>query len=117
MLLPFLKKIFGGRIHERMQDPKKVRAVIDELNNLGGPGKGYWVEAQGYHALTAMEIKGNRLSAIPNSATPLKVFVNRKTGELRTYVSPVFDNEFDNVSIAPASTNPETEPAPSLINE
>lgn len=40
-----------------MPNIEKLKVIFEQLNAIPGPGKGYWVEAAGYHALLAMEVK------------------------------------------------------------
>jgi hypothetical protein len=87
-----------------MQDPMKIKGVLEALNSANGLGKGKWVEAAGYHALLTMEVKNNLLTAVPGSAIGIKVFVNTETGELKTYLAKFFDPEAAAVPPAAVST-------------
>ncbi len=66
------------------QDQAKIKAKIAEL----GVG---WVEAEGFFAITVVEMKDDK-SLIFQAAKgiPLKVFVNRITGEVRSFLADNF---------------------------
>jgi hypothetical protein len=67
-----------------------IRAILDELN---GKGKNEpWVELPGYSTLQGAAIqKKNQIDFI-TMATALKLFVNNKTGELKSYVAKWVDD-------------------------
>ena len=71
------------------EDPRKIQAKIDYLNNLVG---GHWVAATGKHALT--EVKGNdynKLTFFPTRGIVIKVFMNQDTGEIRIFHARPFE--------------------------
>ncbi len=67
-----------------MQDPEKIKEVLEHL----GPD---WVEAQGKHALTKVDDSSGTPVFYPTTGAITKVFVNPKTGEMRTYLAENFE--------------------------
>jgi len=74
-----------------MQDPEKIRRKIQELNRDGGD----WVEAEGNHALTKVEgeFRGGKVTFFPSSGIPLKVFISRRTGEIKIFPAIMFERD------------------------
>jgi len=67
-------------------DPKKISTILKKLN--GGKAKGNWIEASGFHVLSAVKLeKDNTFSDINGLGAPVKVFFNFKTGETRMYIA------------------------------
>ena len=95
----------NDRIWIPMQDPEKIKLVLDRLNSIEGPGKGKWTVAGGYHAVSALEVKSGGLSILPDSATPLKLFMNSDTGEIRTYWAMVFDSDYKKIDAGRISSD------------
>ncbi len=70
--------------------------VLEELIRLNeGQAQGDWVITEGFHALTSLKFKGKdkKPTFNPSSGIPVKIFINKKTGELKTYYANQFQKE------------------------
>lgn len=72
-------------------DPEKIQNKITELNNQGGS----WQEIEGNNALTKVEFSDSGTKFYPSSGVPVKMFVNRISGEIKLFPAFIFklDNE------------------------
>jgi hypothetical protein len=88
-----------------MENPTKIDKVIEELNHKevlkeapgtladGGVWQGSWEAEPGYFAVTAFHSTGPKEGEfIPSLGVPLKVFTNRRTSEVRLYLSERFED-------------------------
>lgn len=88
-----------------MENLTKVEKVIEELNYEevrkeapgtladGGAWQGSWEAEPGYFAVTAFNATGPKQGEfIPSLGVPLKVFTNRRTGEVKLYLTERFED-------------------------
>jgi hypothetical protein len=71
---------------------KTVEEVINYLNKDYAPGP--WVAMNGVQALTNVEKNGESFSFLPASGTPIKVFLNKTTGEVKLFPALLFEDAF-----------------------
>ena len=72
-----------------MENERKINDIIKLLNKQDTDNPFWDVVPTGYYALTEVEIlsSGNkRATFMPNRGIPVKVFVNTKTGEVKTFL-------------------------------
>ena len=70
-------------------DPVKITNKVNELN-LKDTNNPYWIPVDGYNAITGMNIQGPQISFNPNVGVPVKIFVNARTGEIKTFDARAF---------------------------
>jgi len=87
------KKLFK-RYNRRVEEQSKIDDVLKELN--GGKVTGDWIAVPNNHALTLVDFNGKAANFRPDAGIPLKVFVNVKTGEIKTYDARAFYSEISN---------------------
>lgn len=72
------------RYTKRMEDePKKIKNILANLKEQSGNQD--WEEIEGYQALTTVRKSPIGVSFDPSSGVIIKGFINRTTGEVRTY--------------------------------
>jgi hypothetical protein len=64
-------------------DPEKVNDILDTLNT--GLANDEWEEAEGYAALINVDGPVEKPNFDPSQGIIVKVFVNTRTGEIKTY--------------------------------
>lgn len=73
------------------EDPVKVAAKLNALNTNG---VALWVAADGYNAITRMELQDDGSIAFnPSVGVPTKVFVNQATGEIKLFDARTFGRD------------------------
>ncbi len=72
------------------QDPQKIQTKLDELNAEGNEGAPHWVAAEGLRALTNFLREDSKITFESNVGTPVKMFVNRLSGEVKIYDAVTF---------------------------
>lgn len=87
MMWRFIKGLF--RKFPMPEDTTKIHTKLRELN--GGEIDGDWVSADGNHALTKLVMGTGGLDFHAASGIPLKSFVNKQTGEVKTYLASHFE--------------------------
>ena len=83
-----------------MEDTQKIQQKLNELNSkesplfhLGGQFAGPWVHVAGYFALTGVDLKEGGSTFNPSFGVPVKVFMNNKTGEIKTFSACLFEKK------------------------
>jgi len=83
-----------------MEDADKVKAKLNELN--AGDLKGPWAIAEGLHALTAFKFdnpgQNEAAEFNPASGVPVKLFVHKRTGELKMFSAFLFRRDSNDKS-------------------
>lgn len=70
------------------EDPKKIADKLEELQKATGHK---WTPLNGYHAITRVEMKDGNYEFLPASGMPVKVFADLVTGEVRPFLSFIFE--------------------------
>lgn len=71
---------------------KTIQETINNLNKEYNSGQ--WVAMSGVQALTNVEKNGDSFSFLPASGTPVKVFLNKTTGEIKLFPALLFEDAF-----------------------
>lgn len=74
----------------KVENPRKVQLRLNALN-FNQPGRP-WIAVPGFNVMTGIRFDGDSAVFEPNRGYPVKVFVNKKTGEVRTYAAYAFRN-------------------------
>lgn len=79
-----------------MENPLKVLQKINELNSkelrdVSGQIIPQWTSISGYFALTGFEFGNGSPNFNPGFGVPVKVFMNTRTGEIKTFSANHFE--------------------------
>lgn len=81
--------------HEKMLgdlDQSKIDAKIEKLKELG---QGDWEEVSGTYWYTEIFVSaGTDVAKVQPSGLPIKIFISKLTGELKTFPARIFDKDF-----------------------
>lgn len=78
------------KINFIMESPlKTIKEILKELNPP--EGKGDWYTIEGIWTLGRVRIKDNKAQSDFNSMVVVKLFKNKKTGEIKTYLAKNLD--------------------------
>lgn len=83
-------------VRTSMQDPGKITGKIQELNGQS-PQIGVsddWFAVDGTHALTEVQgdlTKREGVRFLPATGVPVKVFINRRNGEIKLFPAMMFE--------------------------
>jgi hypothetical protein len=73
------------RYNEPMENKVKLDAILTKMN--GGKIEGDWIPAEGFHTSLAIDTSADGSQGVNlNKGITVKHFVNKKTGEVRTYL-------------------------------
>ena len=67
-----------------------IEKILEELNT--GDSQKPWVETSGIHAVRQIEVTGGKLIKDKDTGFVLKFFINRKTGEVRSFYAKYTDD-------------------------
>lgn len=72
------------RYTKNMDNTAKIKAILTRLNGAGKTGP--WQPVDGFHTILALKEDLNGTSVNLNKGVTVKVFINTKTGEVRTFL-------------------------------
>ncbi|MCL5673785.1 MAG: hypothetical protein M1407_04115 [Deltaproteobacteria bacterium] len=66
---------------------------MNELNSSSSSSPENWIAIDGYHALTSFNFGegGNQNIFKPDSGVPVKIFMEKKTGEIKLFLAKMFE--------------------------
>lgn len=80
-------KLKGKSIHMPSEDPTLIANKLAELNHINEG----WFALPGFHAFTKFDyLQGGAVSFNPMIGFPIKIFMNRATGETRIFPAGIF---------------------------
>ena len=68
---------------------KKIKEILKELNPP--EGKGDWYAVDGIEAFGKVRVEGNKVQSDFSRMVVVKLFKNKKTGEIKTYLAKNLD--------------------------
>ena len=71
---------------------KTINDIVNYLDDKYGPGP--WIAMNGVQALTNVVKNGESFTFMPASGTPVKVFLNQQTGEVKLFPALLFEDAF-----------------------
>lgn len=73
--------------------PQNQTLIDQKIAELSRLTNHIWKEAQGYHALTMVDIRTSGVAFNPASGIPIKVFVDTVSGELKMFPASMFESQ------------------------